>query len=81
MIIHFLVVRQTAKGSIFMAVPHDYTENQLRKVRVNVVRAAPLLVLRCDECGATWQVKQKGLRMPKGYWKCPNGCNREPSGH
>lgn len=58
-----------------MEVPHDYTKTQLKKVRISMLRAHPAL-LRCDQCGATWEVKQKGLRLPKGYWRCPNGCNR-----
>lgn len=58
-----------------MEVPHDYTETQLKKVRISILRTLPM-VLRCDQCGATWQVKQKGLRLPKGYWRCPVGCNR-----
>jgi hypothetical protein len=58
-----------------MEVPHDYTETQLKKVRISILRTLPM-VLRCDRCGATWQVKQKGLRLPKGYWRCPVGCNR-----
>jgi len=59
-----------------MATPQDYTQSQLRKVGVSVLRALPL-ELKCGKCGMTWQVRQKGLRMPKGYWQCPNGCNRQ----
>jgi len=63
-----------------MEVPHDCTAGQLRKVKVSVVRPLPL-ELKCDKCGTTWLVKQKGWRLPKGYWQCPSGCNREPGGH
>jgi hypothetical protein len=31
--------------------------------------------LQCANCRAVWQVVKRGLRFPKGYWKCPNGCN------
>ena len=59
-----------------MITPHDYTAPQLAKVKVTPLGRLPLM-LRCQQCGAVWRVKQKGLRMPKGYWQCPNGCNRQ----
>jgi ribosomal protein L37AE/L43A len=59
-----------------MVVPHEYTKAQLKKVSISIVRFSPA-VLRCEQCGETWQVKQKGLRLPKGYWKCPKGCNNK----
>lgn len=31
--------------------------------------------LQCAACRAVWRVVKRGLRFPKGYWKCPNGCN------
>ena len=36
-------------------------------------------ILECIECGRRWAImlKEKG-RLPRGYWKCPNGCNHEP---
>jgi hypothetical protein len=34
------------------------------------------IVLRCRECMQEWSPDiQPGGRMPRGYWKCPNGCN------
>ena len=57
-----------------MAIPHEVSDYQLKKVGVSLVKTG-LLKLRCRECNETWRIKQKGLRLPKGYWKCPNGCN------
>ena len=35
--------------------------------------------LQCNACGQTWSPNiQEGGRLPKGYWKCPHGCNFEP---
>ena len=34
--------------------------------------------LRCMECGATWSPETENrLRLPKGYWRCPEGCNEK----
>ena len=34
--------------------------------------------LTCDKCGARWSPNlQKGGRLPRGFWRCPNGCNAE----
>lgn len=57
-----------------MMVPHEVSDSQLKKVGVSLVNAKSLM-LRCGKCKETWPIKQKGLRLPKGYWKCPNGCN------
>lgn len=57
-----------------MRAPHELSAYELQKVGISWVGRAPLL-LRCDQCGEQWQITKKGLRLPKGYWKCPNGCN------
>lgn len=34
------------------------------------------LTLKCIGCGSTWTVDTgERRRLPKGYWKCPEGCN------
>ena len=31
---------------------------------------------RCNTCRTQWSPNLlKGGKLPKGYWKCPNGCN------
>lgn len=36
------------------------------------------IMLQCNSCGKGWSPNiQSGGRLPKGYWKCPNGCNHE----
>ena len=57
-----------------MTIPHEISQYQLNKVGVRVVKSEPLS-LRCAKCTQTWPIKQKGLRLPKGSWRCPNGCN------
>ena len=38
----------------------------------------PELTLRCQTCGCTWKPETEGRqRLPKGYWKCPEGCNED----
>ncbi len=37
---------------------------------------ATQFILKCKQCGNTWKVETGDrVRLPKGYWKCPNGCN------
>lgn len=57
-----------------MAIPHEISEYQLKKVGVSIANSESLM-LRCSKCAESWAIKQKGLRLPKGYWKCPRGCN------
>jgi hypothetical protein len=57
-----------------MAGPYEASESQLKKVGVILIGAKPL-ALKCRKCEAVWTVTAKGLRLPKGYWKCRNGCN------
>ena len=55
--------------------PDRCTEGQLKKVGVSLVSLSNLL-LRCDRCGQGWSPNlQPGGRLPRGYWKCPKGCN------
>ncbi|MEW6182240.1 MAG: hypothetical protein AB1500_03555 [Bacillota bacterium] len=31
---------------------------------------------KCKHCGAVWSPNLlSGGRYPRGYWKCPHGCN------
>ncbi len=34
------------------------------------------LWFRCSECRHTWSPNiQPGGRLPRGWWRCPGGCN------
>lgn len=57
-----------------MKAPGEFSKYQLEKVGVLIVTGNPMR-LRCRICAEEWNVAQKGLRLPKGYWKCPKGCN------
>lgn len=52
-------------------------KRRLRTAQVSVVDPHGLL-LQCDRCGQCWSPNLlSGGRLPKGYWKCQNGCNSE----
>ena len=57
-----------------MEMPNEFSQYQLNKVGISIKSIKPI-TLRCDRCTKVWSVGGKGLRLPKGYWKCPNGCN------
>jgi hypothetical protein len=48
-----------------------------RKHRIKLLDASHLH-FECEKCGQIWSPNiQTGGRMPRGWWKCPNGCNVE----
>lgn len=48
---------------------------RLKSRGVKMIQSNPMW-LQCDSCGAKWSPDmQRGGRMPRGYWKCPNSCN------
>ena len=47
-------------------------------------RGVSLLALRgicleCNQCGNRWSPTNSKIRwqLPRGYWKCPDGCNED----
>jgi hypothetical protein len=63
-----------------MPYPYEFSKSQLLKVGT-VLLNEKQLQLQCVACRAVWSIVKRGLRLPKGYWKCPNGCNaRKVSG-
>lgn len=50
---------------------------RLKKVDV-ILEDPERIMLTCEHCGTSWSpdLGEKG-RLPRGYWKCPNGCNGE----
>jgi hypothetical protein len=55
--------------------PRRCTVGQLKKVGVTLLNASRI-VLRCDACGQVWSPELlSGGGLPRGYWKCPNGCH------
>jgi hypothetical protein len=57
--------------------PKHATVRQLAKVGVelrDILTNASCI--KCKQCGQTWSpVRPSGGKLPRGYWKCPNGCN------
>lgn len=55
--------------------PRTCAESELAKVGVKMAGHSHVR-LKCEGCGQTWaQNILSGGRMPRGYWKCPDGCN------
>lgn len=55
--------------------PRQYSVSQLAKAGVDL-EDLDRAILRCTECGQGWSPNfQRGGKLPRGYWKCPNGCN------
>ena len=57
-----------------MSYPHEYSRSQLKKVGILLIDEKRG-EMRCLVCGIVWRVVKRGLRFPKGYWRCRNGCN------
>jgi len=57
-----------------MPYPYEFSKSQMLKVGIILLNEQQHQ-LQCASCRAVWQVIKRGLRFPKGYWKCPNGCN------
>ena len=56
--------------------PRRFSAPELKKVGVTILERQRNIALLCDNCGAAWSPDlQAGGKLPRGYWKCPNGCN------
>lgn len=54
--------------------PYSF-KGRIQQVGVEVINENSLW-LKCQVCGQTWSPNLRtGGRLPRGYWKCPNGCN------
>lgn len=55
--------------------PKRFSVRELAKVGVEI-RDPSRVVLGCTRCGHGWSpMLMTGGRLPRGYWKCPEGCN------
>lgn len=60
--------------------PRRPTATELKRVGVTDLESHSSLWLQCDACGQKWSPDAlPGGKLPRGYWKCPKGCN-EPEG-
>jgi hypothetical protein len=52
---------------------------KLKQVGVSLIDPSTF-ALQCECCGLIWWPKllPGGGRLPRGYWKCPHGCNVHP---
>jgi hypothetical protein len=56
-------------------VPNFWSAAELKKVGVSI-RDGRGGGLVCDKCRSKWWTTQPSRReRPRGYWKCPKGCN------
>lgn len=59
--------------------PRSYTEQELAKVGIRLVDAERAH-LYCEACGLGFSPDFiTGGKLPRGYWRCPNGCNAPKS--
>jgi FixJ family two-component response regulator len=57
-----------------MELPY-HVRKKLQDKHVELVEGQGL-TLKCMGCGSTWTVDTgERRRLPKGYWRCPEGCN------
>ena len=57
--------------------PRSCSDRDLARVGVKMTGLSNIM-LTCMKCGQKWSpMLQSGGRMPRGYWKCPNGCNTD----
>jgi hypothetical protein len=54
--------------------PKRFSTPELAKMNVTIVSRGARVALQCDMCGAMWSFN---LPLPRGYWRCPNACNRD----
>lgn len=58
-----------------LAHPRRFSEPELKRFQVQIIDPYGV-VLRCTGCGQVWSPMLRSAgRLPKGYWKCPDGCN------
>jgi len=60
---------------------HEKAERQwgdhLKKRKVTLIDFSGTW-LECDDCGSRWSPNYKpGGKLPRGYWVCPDGCNKD----
>ena len=58
--------------------PRSFTASELNKVGVTLINDPTCNHLECQQCGCNWFVNQPvgSKRFSRGYWHCPNGCNK-----
>jgi uncharacterized Zn finger protein len=57
--------------------PRSSTQHELSKAGVEILDETGVR-LRCAACGQVWSPNLlPGGKLPKGDWRCPNGCNSE----
>jgi len=55
--------------------PRAFTARELESVGVKIVDPAAAR-LECAKCEQVWSPNLRdGGKLPRGYWRCPNGCN------
>jgi len=57
--------------------PRRFSDSDLKRVHVEIMDPYGVIV-RCAQCGSAWSpMLGSGGRLPRGYWKCPGGCNHD----
>ena len=72
---HTVLLAKTVKWLGIGHRPDRFTAHQLARAGVQIVDADKV-TLGCEWCGAVWTPDVRpGKKMPRGYWRCPNGCH------
>jgi hypothetical protein len=51
-------------------------EKTAKKRNVTIVEGTHRFIVKCNQCGYEWSPNiRAGGRLPRRWWKCPNGCN------
>jgi hypothetical protein len=55
--------------------PCPFSEQELERVVVHI-RDFSRGILNCNSCERGWAyMLRPGGKLPRGYWRCPEGCN------
>lgn len=54
------------------------SKSKMEKLGVKIIDNERSIRLECAVCGCVWSPNLlEGGRLPRGYWKCPEGCNKD----
>jgi CheY-like chemotaxis protein len=54
-----------------------HVKRKMKQKQIELIEG-PEYIFKCQICGRTWNPVIEGRkRLPKGYWRCPEGCNEE----
>jgi hypothetical protein len=53
-----------------------HSKRKAKEANVEIEYTGDNYLVQCKACGHAWYLNSgSGGRFPRGWWKCPNGCN------